>query len=74
MENIFTILIPIIALATIVIIAKRISLHTFKCNHCLNQFNIKWYKVIISEHSGNEYKLVCPYCKTKSWCSEQFKK
>lgn len=28
-------------------------------------------KVVATEHSDNEYMLVCPYCETKDWCTEQ---
>ena len=45
MEYLFAVLIPIVAVAIIVIIAKRIASHTFKCKHCSNEFNIKWSKV-----------------------------
>ena len=74
MEYLFDVLIPIVAVAIIVIIAKRIASHTFKCKHCSNEFNIKWSKIVVTEHSGNEYMLVCPYCNTKDWCTEQSKK
>ena len=71
MEHLFAALIPIVAVAIVVILAKRIASHSFKCKHCFKEFNIKWSKVVITEHSGNEYLLVCPYCKTKDWCTEQ---
>ena len=71
MEIFIIVLIPIIAAAVVVILAKRIATHTFKCKHCSKEFSIKWSKVMITEHSENEYMLVCPYCKTKGWCSEQ---
>ncbi len=71
MGYIFAVLIPIIAVAIIVILAKCIASHAFKCKHCSKDFNIKWPKAIVAEHSGNEYMLVCPYCKTKDWCTEQ---
>ena len=71
MEYLFAVLIPIVAVAIVVILAKRIASHSFKCKHCSKEFNIKWSKVVITEHSGNEYLLVCPYCKTKDWCTEQ---
>jgi len=71
MEYLFLALIPIAAVATIVILAKRIASHTLKCNHCSKEFHIKWFKVIVTEHSDNEYMLVCPHCKTKNWCTEQ---
>ena len=71
MEHLFTVLIPIVALAIVVILAKCIASHTFKCKHCSKEFNIKWLKVVVTEHFDNEYMLVCPYCKTKDWCTEQ---
>ena len=71
MEYVFTLLMPLIAVVVIYIIYKRIASHTFVCKCCNKEFSIKWYQVLVSEHSGNEYKLVCPYCKTKGWCTEQ---
>ncbi len=71
MEYVISVLIPIIAIAIVVILSKRIASHTFKCKHCSEEFNIKWSRVVITEHSGNEYMLVCPHCKTKDWCEEQ---
>jgi len=73
MEFFFIILIFIAATATVMILAKRIASHTFKCKHCSKMFNIKWSKVVVTEHLGNEYMLLCPYCKTKGWCMEQSK-
>ena len=73
MQYFITILILIIAVAIVVILAKRISLHSFKCKHCSREFRIKWSKVVVTEHLGNDYMLVCPYCKTKDWCTEQTK-
>lgn len=70
----FAALIPTIAVAIVVILAKRIASHTFICKQCSKEFCIKWSKVIVTEHSDNEYLLVCPYCKTKGWCTEQQKK
>ena len=74
MEYLFIALIPIVAVAILVIVAIWISSHTFRCNHCFNQFQIKWFKVIVTEHCDNEYMLVCPHCKTKDWCTEQTKR
>jgi len=74
MKYLFMVLIPIVAATIIVILARRIASHTFKCKHCSGEFNIKWSKVVVTEHSDNEYMLFCPYCKTKDWCAEQPKK
>ena len=71
MEYLVTLLIPAIAVTVVVILAKRIASHTFKCKHCTKEFHIKWSKVIVTEHFDNEYMLVCPHCKTKDWCAEQ---
>ena len=71
MEYLLIFLIPTVAAAIIVILAKRIAAHSFKCKHCSKMFRIKWTKVIVTEHSENEYKLLCPHCKTKDWCTEQ---
>lgn len=73
MEYIIAVLIPIVAVATVVILAKRIAAHPFKCKHCARTFSIKWSRVIVTEHSGNEYMLVCPHCNTRDWCTEQEK-
>ena len=74
MEYLFTALVPLVAVAIVVILSERVASHTFKCNHCSGQFNIKWSKVLVAEHSDKEYMLVCPHCKTKGWCTEQSKK
>lgn len=71
MEYLFAVLIPVVAVAVVVILAKRVASHAFKCRHCSKTFSIKWYKVIVTEHSDNEYMLECPYCKAKDWCTEQ---
>ena len=71
MKYLFTALILIAAAAIIVILARRVASHTFKCKHCSKECNIKWSKVVVTEHSDNEYMLVCPYCETKDWCTEQ---
>ena len=74
MEYIISALIPVIAVAIVVVLAKRIASHTFWCKHCFKEFKIRWSKVIVTEHSGNEYMLVCPYCKIKDWCTEKTQK
>ena len=74
MEYLLTILIPIAAIAIIVICAKRIAFHAFQCKHCAKVFHIPWQTVVIAKHIGNEYMLVCPDCKTKDWCTEQQEK
>ena len=61
----------IIVIIVITIVAKRIASHNFKCKHCNKEFCINWYKVIFTEHSSDEYRLVCPFCNTKDWCTEQ---
>ena len=71
MEYLFAVLIPAVAVVIVVVVAKCIASHTFKCKHCSKEFKIKWSKVLVTEHSGNEYMLVCPNCKTKDWCTEQ---
>ena len=74
MEYFFTVLITVIAVAIVVILAKHIATHRFRCKHCLKEFSIGWIKVIFAEHSEDEYMLVCPHCKTKGWCDELLKK
>ena len=71
MEYLFAVLIPVVAVVIVVVVAKRIASHTFKCTHFSKEFKIKWSKVLVTEHSGNEYMLLCPYCNTKDWCTEQ---
>ncbi len=61
----------IVAAAVIVAVAISIASHRFRCRHCSKAFRINWTKVITTEHSGSEYMLVCPFCKTKDWCTEQ---
>ena len=71
MDFILITLIFLVAAIVVVLIAKNIATHKFKCKHCSKTFRIKWPRVIVTEHSENEYMLVCPYCKTKDWCTEQ---
>ena len=71
MDYLITILIPVVGVAIIVLLAKRIASHNFKCKHCSKEFKVNWPKVVVTEHSGKEYMLICPYCKTKGWCAEQ---
>ena len=71
MEYLFAVLIPVVAVVVVVMLAKRIAEHTFRCRHCSRVFNIKWASVIVTEHVDDEYMLVCPYCKIKDWCTEQ---
>ena len=49
MEYLFTLLIPIVAVTIVVILAKHIASHTFKCKHCSKEFHIKWSKVIVTK-------------------------
>jgi len=74
MAYFFAALIPLASAAIIVILAKRIASHTFHCKHCGKKFNIKWSKVVVTEHCDNEDMLICPYCKIKDWCTEQIQK
>ena len=71
MDYILIALIFIVAGAAVVLLARKIASHKFKCKHCSKEFRIKWSKVIITEHSDNDYILECPYCKTKDWCIKQ---
>ena len=71
MEYMITILIFAVAYAVVVIIAKNIASHQFKCHHCSKSFHINWKEVITAKHSGNKYMLICPFCKTSDWCTEQ---
>ena len=71
MEYVISALIPAVAVAVIVIVAKRIASHTFQCGHCGGEFSVKWTKVLVTVHSDDAYKLECPYCKTRDWCEKQ---
>lgn len=71
MDFLLIALIFILAAAVVILIAKNIASHKFKCRHCSGEFRINWWKVMTTEHSGSEYKLVCPFCKIKDWCIEQ---
>ena len=71
MDYLLIALILVVAAIVVVLLARKIASHKFKCRHCSKNFYIKWPRVIITEHSGSEYKLVCPFCKTKDWCTEQ---
>ena len=71
MEYLYAVLIIMAAAAIVVLLSKRIASHAFKCKHCSGEFYIKWPKVIVTMHVGKEYKMVCPDCKTKGWCTQQ---
>ena len=71
MAYLFTALIPLIALVIIVILAKRIAAHSFRCSHCGGIFRIRWQRVLITEHDGDTYLLTCPQCNTKTPCTKQ---
>lgn len=73
MEFLYIVIPFAVAAVVISVAAKRIASHSFKCKHCNTEFRIKWPRVIITEHSSDEYKLVCPFCNTKDWCTEQRK-
>ena len=71
MEYLAAILIPVIAVGVVVICAKRIASHSFRCKHCNQSFTIPWTKVLVTEHSENAYRLTCPHCSTKDWCTQE---
>ena len=71
MEHFFTVLIPILAAAVVILVAKRIASHPFRCRHCSETFRIKWQRVLLAKHMEKEYLLACPHCKIKDWCTEQ---
>ena len=73
MDFLLIALIFVVAATVVVLIAKNIASHKFQCRHCSKAFYVKWPKIIIIEHSGSEYRLVCPFCKVKDWCTEQSK-
>jgi hypothetical protein len=66
-----TVLIILTAALVVILVAKNIASHEFKCKHCSSEFNIRWYKVLVTVHSAKEYMLECPFCHTKDWCTEQ---
>lgn len=74
MELLLTGILILAAVAAVITVAKRTASHKFKCNHCSKEFYIKWYKVIFTMHTDNEYELLCPLCNIKDWCTEQPKK
>ena len=71
MELLFTVLIPLVAVASVIGISSRIASHSFRCKHCSQDFRIKWTRVLFTQHSGNEYLLACPHCKAGDWCRKQ---
>ena len=71
MAYLLTALIPLAAITTVVILAKRIATHSFRCKHCSNEFRIPWAKVLVTQHLEDEYLLECPFCKIKDWCTQQ---
>ena len=73
MEYLFTLFIPLAAAVVVVITAKRIASHPFRCKHCGKDFTVKWQKILVTKHSEGEYMLLCPHCASKDWCTEQAK-
>ena len=74
MEYLVAAIIPVVAVITVVIVAKRIASHTFICKNCSAEFKIAPLKVLVTSHCDNEYMLECPCCKTKDWCIMRSKK
>jgi len=70
MELLIIVLIFAAAAAAVILIARKIASHRFKCRHCSGEFRVNWPRIIITEHSASEYKLVCPLCGAKDWCRE----
>lgn len=73
MEYLISALIPIIAVAVVVVVARRIASHSFKCKQCSKEFHIKWYNVFTATHYNDDYMLTCPHCNVKGWCEMQSK-
>ena len=71
MEYLFAVLVPAIAVAVVIIVARSVAAHDFKCRHCGNIFKIKWTRVLITEHADKEYRLTCPHCAKRDFCTEQ---
>ena len=69
MEYLWTALVPVAGAILAFLSARHTASHPFRCRHCGKTFSIKWTKVLTTFHSGNDYKLECPHCKTKDWCS-----
>ena len=46
MAYLLAVLIPLAVIAVIVIFAKGIAAHSFKCKHCSKEFRILWAKVL----------------------------
>ena len=71
MAYLLTALIPIAAVAVIVILAKGVAKGSFRCSRCGGTFRIRWQRVLITEHDGDTYLLTCPQCNTKTPCTKQ---
>ena len=71
MWYLWTALALIAGAAVVIITAKQIASRSFRCKCCGKTFHIKWTKVLTTIHSGNDYMLECPHCKTKDWCAQQ---
>ena len=61
----------ILAATIVVVLAKRTASHSFQCRHCGQKFEISWKRAIITEHSGSDYKLLCPACNVRDWCTQR---
>ena len=61
------ILIIIVALLKGIILSK----HNFKCTHCDQVFNPKFYQVMFESHFVNNYIVKCPKCKRKRVCIDK---
>ena len=71
MWYLWTALVLVAGAVVVIVTARHTASHPFRCRHCGKTFSIKWTKVLTTIHSGNDYKLECPHCKTKDWCTQQ---
>lgn len=55
----------------ITFMCRKIASHTFKCSNCAHEFRISAVKILITEHSDDNYITECPECKNKCICIKQ---
>lgn len=62
----------IIAALVIGITAENVRKTVYVCPHCGGRFKPGW-RGVFAPHIQDEYKLKCPHCQKRDWCSPSYK-
>ncbi len=61
----------VLAAGVVLLIARRLSGHTFACRHCGRTFSPDWKQMIFEIHALDAYKIRCPHCRVKDFCTDR---